>query len=96
MENKSNNTGNEMSFAILVGGLVGVAAITQRQEQIKWWFYQHMMMLSFIVFLLVALIVMRFLHKMKKKEADLLSRMRAVKSVQPSRDQVNYYQRRRR
>lgn len=85
--------GNEMPFAIGMGLLVGTAVISQKQEQIKWWFYDHLMMLVFVAFVLVALLVMRFLHKMKKKEADILARMRAAKSIKPKRSQLDYYDR---
>ena len=92
MENKKND--DPMPFAIGVGGLVAVATISQKQEQIKWWLYDHMMMLVFVGFIFVALIVMRAIHRMKKKEEAMLARMRAARSVRPNGDQDDYYRRR--
>jgi len=93
MDKNKNGNGNEMPFVIGVGLLVGTAVVSQKQEQIKMWFYDNMMTLVLVAFVFIALIVMRFLHKMKKKEADMLARMRAAKSVKPKRSQLDYYDR---
>ncbi len=92
MENKKNE--DPMPFAIGIGGLLMVAVYSQKQMEIKHWFYTNLMMLVFAAFVMMALIVVRVLHKMKKREADLIKRMQAVRSVKPGGDETDYYKRR--
>ena len=88
---KDDNT----SFAVGMGGLVLVAVISQRQNEIKHWLYDHMMMLVLAAFLLIGFVAMRAIQKMKKREEEFLKRMRAVKSVAPTRSEGDYYRRER-
>lgn len=92
MEKKKDDN---LHFAVGMGGLVLVAVISQRQNEIKHWLYDHMMMLVLAAFLLVGFIVMRAIQKMKKREEEFLKRMRAVKSVAPARNEGDYYRRER-
>jgi hypothetical protein len=88
---KDDNT----PFAIGMGGLVAMAIFSQRQNEIKHWLYDNMMMLVLAGFAILAFLVYRGLQKIKKREEELLKRMRAVKSVQPQRNEGDYYRRHR-
>ena len=92
MENKKND--DNMPFAIGMGAIVTCAVISQKAELIKWWFYDHLMTLAALAFLFIVLVVTWKIHKMKKKEEEHFARMRAVNSVKPRRDRLDYYQRR--
>ncbi len=88
MEKKKDDN---LHFAVGMGGLVAVAVISQRQNEIKHWLYDHMMMLVLAVFTLIGIIAFRAIQKLKKREEELLKRMRAVKSVAPKRNEGDYY-----
>jgi len=88
---KDDNT----PFAIGMGGLVAVAVISQRQYEIKNWLYDNMMLLVLATFALIGFIVYRALGKMKKREAELLKKIRAVNSVKAKGKANEYYKRRR-
>lgn len=88
---KDDNT----PFAIGMGGIVAVAVISQRQNEIKHWLYNNMMLLALAAFALIGFIFYRSLGKMKKREADLMKRMRAVNSVKAKGKANEYYKRRR-
>jgi hypothetical protein len=88
---KDDNT----SFAVGMGGLVAIAVISQKQNEIKNWLYDNMMMLTLAGFAIIGFIVYRAIGKMKKREAELMKRMRAVNSVKAKRNENEYYRRRR-
>lgn len=90
MEKKKDDN---LQFAVGIGGLVAIAVISQRQNEIKHWLYDHMMMLVLAGFTLVGFIAMRAIQKMKKREEEFLKRMKAVKSVAPLRNESDYYRR---
>lgn len=92
MEKKKDDN---LQFAVGIGGLVAIAVISQRQNEIKHWLYNHMMMLVLAGFALVGFIAMRAIQKMKKREEEFLKRMKAVKSVAPARSEGDYYRRNR-
>ncbi len=86
---------DDMPFMVGMGGLVAVAVISTKQNEIKNWLFENMMMLVLAGFAILALLVYRGIGKMKKRDEELLKRMKAVKSVQPQRNEGDYYRRRR-
>ena len=97
MDNK-NNPKREITGSEALAGLIFVGGIVcfKFEQQIRWWFFDHLMMLLLTGFSLLALVVMYGLNKIKKKEAETLARMRALKSVKPEKREQNYYERRKR
>lgn len=74
--------------------VAGSAVLWKYEHQIKQWFYDNMMFFVLGGFVLLALVVMRVLSNIKKKEAEVIARMRAVNQVRPERREENYYERR--
>ncbi len=92
MEKKKDDN---LPFAIGAGGLVLVAVVSQKQNEIKHWLYSNMMLLTLAGFALLAMLVLLGIRRMKKKEEEILKRMRATKSVKPLLSESDYYRRRR-
>ena len=86
---KDDNT----PFASAMGGLVAVAVFSQRQNEINHWLYDNMMLLVLAGFAILAFLVYRGLQKMKKREEELLKRMRAVNTVKAKGKENEYYKR---
>jgi membrane protein implicated in regulation of membrane protease activity len=89
---KQKNQSSDQSL-LFIGVLVLMAAISQKEAQIKLWFYGHLMELAFVVFVIVALVVAKVLHTMRKKNEETINRLRAVRAVKPTRSQLDYYER---
>jgi hypothetical protein len=92
MEKKKDDN---LHFAVGMGGLVLLAVVSTKQFQIKNWLYEHMMTIVLIAFAIVGLLVYRAIHRMKKKEEELIKRMKAVNSVAPEKARDDYYRRKR-
>ncbi len=86
---------DNLPFAIGAGGLALVAVVSQKQNEIKHWLYSNMMLLTLAGFALLAMLVLLSIRRMKKKEEEILKRMRAAKSVKPTHAESDYYRRRR-
>jgi hypothetical protein len=84
---------DNMPFAVGVGGIVAAALYSQKQTQIKHWLYENMMMLVFAAFAILAFIVYRGIHKLKKKEEEAFKRLKAVHSVKPKNNENEFYRR---
>lgn len=83
------------SFAVGMGAIVAMAVYSQKEMQIKNWLYDNLMLLVLAAFAVLALIVFLGMRKLKKREEEMLKRLKAVNSVKPKRSEGDYYKRRR-
>jgi hypothetical protein len=78
----------------LIVGFVGIAVWSQKQYQIKIWFYENMMSFVFLGLVLIAALGLYVRWRIRRKHKNYFERRENLKSMQPTYRPNDYYKRR--
>lgn len=92
MEKKKDD--NPLPFAMFMGVLLLIAVVSKHEAEIRYWFYDHLMLFVLAAFALISIVVAKVLRNFKKKNSDALARQQAVRMLRPSGRSRDYFERR--
>lgn len=95
--NKNNHPTNDSATNQQLGmlGLLAVGAVIWKNEdKIRFWFYNHIMLVVLGAMAVLSLAGLYLWHRFKKKEAEHFERRSQLREVQTHQRSIDYYKRR--